>query len=379
MKEVLIDGGILFISLSIQAYIQSYILQFIFDLKFNTSKRLAYSVILGIYGSIAKLFLPINLSSLNPIFALLITTGLLKYYNSDRSVIKCFVYTTVIMLLGAPIEIISGLIIFQIFHLPSNVDNVVATIPVLLMIDLWHGIIACIIYFIKKKSNIIFRFNNKSTYLNIIFAFLFLAPNIIFYTMNRYNYPLYLLIYNAFANLFLVILTIYNTYNSLQLNIKKKELENSELHNKTLSALIDNIRVFKHDYNNVVHAIGGYILLNDMDGLKKYYNGLSKDSQKVNQLEAISPNIINEPSIYGLIASKYQIADLKHLNFNFESVFDYQNLQMPIYDFCKTYLLEKVQKLICNYFLLKILTPIKMLILKKYTKKIILLKTETLV
>jgi two-component system sensor histidine kinase AgrC len=160
-------------------------------------------------------------------------------------------------------------------------------------------------------------------------------PNVIFYANNNYNYPIYLLIYNIIANLALVLIGIYNTYNCVQLKIKKRDLENAQLYNNQLITLIDSIRVFKHDYNNVVQSIGGYVALKDLDGLCNYYKGLLQDCQRVNHMESISPLIINEPSVYGIMASKCQIAELKGIEFNIDSVFDYKKLCMDVYPFCK--------------------------------------------
>lgn len=57
----------------------------------------------------------------------------------------------------------------------------------------------------------------------------------------------------------------------------------------------DSVRGFKHDFDNIVTTIGGYIKTNDMDGLKKYYIQLEEDCQKVNNLYLLNPEIINSP------------------------------------------------------------------------------------
>ena len=91
--------------------------------------------------------------------------------------------------------------------------------------------------------------------------------------MQFHNYEINysILIYNILSNITLVILSVYNTNKQIKLEITERELQNSEMHNKALKELNDSIRVFKHDYNNIVHAIGGYIATDDMPGLEKYY------------------------------------------------------------------------------------------------------------
>lgn len=338
MKELLINGGILFVTTFIQTCAQSFIYTFLFNLDFSIKHRIVFASIITLCYVAFKLFVPMSASWLNPIMFIIMTTSLLKYYNMDRTIWKCLLYSLFVMLLAAPIELLSGLIVFYVLQKsPADTNSTIISIPTFLLIDFWHIIIALSLYFVKKKQKLTFDIGNKSTYINILFAFLFIGPNIVFYTSNRYNYPLYLLIYNIIANLSLVILSAYNTYKSMQLEIKKRDLINSELHNKSLKELLDSIRVFKHDYNNLIHAIGGYISCGDIKGLEKYYKGASKEAKRVNRLESISPIKINEPSVYGLIAGKFEFADSKGVDFNFESIFDYQKLDMPIYDFCKIF------------------------------------------
>lgn len=335
MKEILINGVIFFSSIFVQLYTQSFILELIFELKYTKTTRLIITLILAFCMTTSKLLFPINLSFISPLVCLVVSTILLKHYNKERTIFKCILYNLFLMILSAPIEAIGAWLGFKIFSMQANNENIIETIPILLVVNILYIVITLIICLFKKRTNIIFNFNKKSTYINLLVAFLFIAPNIIFYTLNRYDYPLSLLLYNIFANIALVVLTVYNTYKNIKLETTERDLQNSEMHNKSLNELVDSIRLFKHDYNNVVHAIGGYVSTNDMEGLSKYYEGLAKDSKKVNQLENISPDKINEPSIYGIFASKYQTAESKHIEFNFDSMINYQNIDMPVYDFCK--------------------------------------------
>ena len=171
--------------------------------------------------------------------------------------------------------------------------------------------------------------------INILLVILIIAPNIMFYAANQYNYPLYLLVFNIIMNILLVALSVYNTYKGVQLEKKKHELKLSEQHNKTLNALVDSIRAFKHDYSNMVHSLGGYITFGDLEGLEKFYEGLSRETKKAGQLESISPIKITEPSVYTLFATKHEDARAKDILFSVETMCDYKKLNMPIFDFCK--------------------------------------------
>ena len=97
----------------------------------------------------------------------------------------------------------------------------------------------------------------------------------------------------------------------------------------------DNIRCFKHDYNNVITTIGGYVQSEDIEGLKKYYSQLLADCSRSNNLSTLSPEVINEPAIYSLLTNKYHKANELGIDINIEAFLDFHKLNMKIYEFTK--------------------------------------------
>lgn len=147
--------------------------------------------------------------------------------------------------------------------------------------------------------------------------------------------PILVIIF-SFITLISYCFTIY--YNFIQINklqIISQDLENTKKYNETLSSLYDNVKSFKHDFYNIVLIIGGFINNNDIDGLKKYYDGLEKDCQRVNNIALLNPKVINNAGIYNLLMKKYQKAINMGIKVNFEIFFDFNKLQMPIYDFSR--------------------------------------------
>ena len=114
-----------------------------------------------------------------------------------------------------------------------------------------------------------------------------------------------------------------------------QKLENEKEYNKTLHILHDSVRGFKHDFDNIVTTIGGYIKTNDMKGLEKYYSQLEEDCEKVNNLYILNPDIINNPGIYNLLTTKYSEAVEKGIKVNLTFLLDLNNLHMKIYEFAR--------------------------------------------
>lgn len=123
----------------------------------------------------------------------------------------------------------------------------------------------------------------------------------------------------------------------MKLDITTRDLENAESYNNSLTILYDNVRGFKHDFDNIVNSISGYIQVNDMEGLKKYFSSLETDCTKTRNVQLLNPNIINNPAIYNLLVSKYKKATDLDITINFEFFFDFNNLHMSIYDFSKIF------------------------------------------
>ena len=97
------------------------------------------------------------------------------------------------------------------------------------------------------------------------------------------------------------------------------------------------MRIFKHDFHNIVQGIGGYIDTNNMEGLKKYYSQLLKDCNRVNNLTALNPSVINNPAIYNVMADKYHKADGIGVQIKLGVFVDLNEFEthMKIYEFTK--------------------------------------------
>ena len=160
---------------------------------------------------------------------------------------------------------------------------------------------------------------------------LMLIQTYIFFT-NKSQIPIQLIITGIISTILLLLLVIYNLILATKLSKTLKELENKKFQNKTLSLLHDNVRCFKHDFNNIIQSIGGYIALNDMNGLEKYYKELFEDCKETNNLSILNPETINNPSIYSILANKYFRASEKGITMTFDIFTDLSNINFNIYE-----------------------------------------------
>ena len=149
------------------------------------------------------------------------------------------------------------------------------------------------------------------------------------------NLPIYVTAISLIVLLGYYIISFYSLIKTTKLQMTEQILEQTNQYNKTLTILHDNIRCFKHDYNNMITTLGGYILSEDNEGLKKYYNELLQDCSRVKSLSALSPEVINNPAIYSLLTNKYHQASELGINMNIESFMDFHKINMKVYEFTK--------------------------------------------
>lgn len=167
---------------------------------------------------------------------------------------------------------------------------------------------------------------------NFIFGLFAIFVQSSLFSMYRDTFPSNLLVINVLSLIIYFSISIYGLIRTTQLEQTKSELETEKIYNKTLSLLHDNIRCFKHDFNNIVQSIGGYIALNDMEGLKKYYSNLLEDCKETNNLNLLNPETINNPSIYSLLTNKYFLSTEKGIKMTFNVFTDLSNINFNIYE-----------------------------------------------
>ncbi|SHH54767.1 two-component system, AgrA family, sensor histidine kinase AgrC [Tepidibacter thalassicus DSM 15285] len=119
-----------------------------------------------------------------------------------------------------------------------------------------------------------------------------------------------------------------------KLYIEKNEKRNIQLYVNMIEESLENMRVFRHDYRNTLMCINGYILTNNMEGLKKYfYENLMNDKyMNVNIYGLI--NIKNIP-VKGLVSIKLAKASSLGLNLNLNIENNIEDFLLRDIDICK--------------------------------------------
>lgn len=328
---------VLFIPLAfIESSLTLYLITSIFSFKAEKKEKILYIVSAALISLISMFFLK---SPINLIFNY-ISSFIIIYLIFKRNIIK----TVISGLLPSFIFTIVQSLLFNPYITLLNI-----TFDDFMVIPIYKFPLALLIYFIVFLVTYIFRNNklhlsqlenldkkSKSLIIaNLVFGLIYIVIEI-FITMKYLNIlPLTFTFANFAMLLLYFIITLYSISKIIKLKTATTQLESAEEYNKTLHILHDNVRGFKHDFDNIVTTIGGYINTDDMEGLKKYYVQLEQDCERVNNLYILNPDSINNPGIYNLLTSKYHEATEKGIDVNIYFLLDLNDLHMKIYEFAR--------------------------------------------
>ncbi len=130
---------------------------------------------------------------------------------------------------------------------------------------------------------------------NLVLGFFTLAIQLVITIYYTDVLPILITFLSFISLLAYFAISIFSLTRVMKLTLTTRKLQSAEEYNKTLHILHDNVRGFKHDFDNIVTTIGGYVRTNDMKGLENYYIQLEDDCQRVNNLYLLNPEIVNNP------------------------------------------------------------------------------------
>ena len=320
--------------LFIEAPLSFSLINNVFNLSCTKKQKYLYILVVSIVGTLASFILswPYNII-LNYLTAFLILYFVMKL-NFIKSLIATVFPSIIFNLLGT----LLAKPYLAIFHITYEQTNTIIMyrIPFALLTYLIVFIINKVIKYKSVTIDILENFDNKNK-LIITLNFIFGLFNIMFQGIITAYYtdtlPIQITFLNFISLLMYFVLSFLSLAKISNLVTTTQKLESAEEYNKTLHILHDNVRGFKHDFDNIVTTIGGYIKTNDMEGLEKYYSQLQEDCSKVNNLYILNPDIINNPGIYNLLTTKYSEAEEKGIKVNLTFLLDLNELHMKIYEF----------------------------------------------
>ena len=327
---------ILIIFSFIETYVTMKFTTIVLNINYTKKQRNTYIIILSISMILSTLFIPNTIS----VFIHLILTPIIFKLSFKSSTVKAILADILPMLVSVIIEsLYSQLFLLIIRKEPTEYQNIIIyRIPIMITIYLTILLISFVIKAIKDNYTLfenIDKNRKKILVLNLFFIIIIIA--IQFYLFIFYNkvLPLFITLISLISLICYFTISIYSIMKSIKLDNTKRELEQSELYNKTLELLYNNVSAFKHDFSNIITAFGGYIDTKNQEGLEKYYNQIIDECHINNNLSTLNPKVINNPAVYNILATKYYKADELGITINLQIFIDLNKLKIDIYEFCR--------------------------------------------
>ena len=146
-------------------------------------------------------------------------------------------------------------------------------------------------------------------------------------------------IYNDVSLIVLMLISIilinFNIVNKYKLNKDLAYIENLEKDNSVLTKENDKIRIFKHDFNNIIQAMNGYIQTEDIPALKTYVKKMIKDVNDTDEENLGNKYFLNNKAMANLLSRKYKKAKSENVNIKFEIMFELSLLNKYEYEFIR--------------------------------------------
>lgn len=335
-NEGLIHIVSMFLTIFIEVPLSFALISNLFNVKCSNSKKLLYILITSFIAIFAMNVIPRPFNVIiNYIAAFLLVYFIFKF--SLLKTVVASIFPSIVFMLLENLLLNPYISVLNISYLEAQ------TVPIYrLPFSILLYLIVFIITLILKYKHVVIdildtidKQNKTILLLNFIFGIAYIIFQVFLTAFYIDILPIQYSLFNFICLLIYFSLSIHSLTRIMKLVTTTQKLESAEEYNKTLHILHDSVRGFKHDFDNIVTTIGGYIKTNDMKGLEKYYSQLEEDCSKVNNLYILNPDIINNPGVYNLLTSKYSEAEEKGIKVNLTFLLDLNNLHMKVYEFAR--------------------------------------------
>lgn len=328
---VIIFYTIIWTILNIKLYEQ------LLDIEISKKRKTIWFILEAISISFGKIMFPASVYKIVNLALFPIITNLVLKVKMERCLVLQLIDYIAIFL----IELLLAQNLSKLFGIDSYFEGMYIPAYRLIMVGIIL-IVEYIVYRTMKLKNVVINFPNVLTIKQQATIIIFYIMGLLVITgksveVDKYNDNFHYIMF-VIDTTFIILTFILSMKYIMNISIVEKrneEIEELELYNQNLNELYDNVRAFRHDFGNIVQAMGGYINAEDTTALKVMYKDLLNECQENNELELLNPELINDPAIYNIINHKYNKAKKENIKMNIEILSDIEKLKIDTYEFSR--------------------------------------------
>lgn len=285
-------------------------------------------------GKLINIFLP-NFKWLKPIITIIaipISSLLIYKLKLYKGVIATVLYLASCAIVEVIVILIMQSFDLDLYYISNNVHyNSLLACAI--------ALVECIIIAFIYQFSVIYNMtlakveNKLKCFLPQLIAIIVcMFPTMALLMFNYFKYSALFIVINLMQLLVVAFVGIYNLKFVAKHENTEQELANTIIHNETLSKVNEGVRGFKHDMGNIVQAILGYIAINDSEGAKKYCQNLVIGFNDINILSILSPKVIDDPAIYGVVVNKILVARDKNMTLSLDINTSVSDINFPKFE-----------------------------------------------
>lgn len=221
------------------------------------NQKLMYVLSFSIITIILNSFIPKIYSG----FLLMVVCPILVMLIFKANFLKAIVAEILPLLISSILEIFISKIYLVCFDTPYDIA---VSIPI------YRESIVLLVYFcifltykLSKRYNLnialvdnMDKKNKTLLIINLVVGIVAIGIQLFLSNFYNENLPGLITLLSIISLIVYFITSLYSLSSITQLQITSQSLEEAQLYNKSLKILHDNVRAFKHDFSNIVQAIG---------------------------------------------------------------------------------------------------------------------------
>ena len=333
VKNNILLAAIIIIFSFILDFIMTEVILELFDIKVEKKEKFKFWIITAIFTSLSRLFIKVPYFRIVNICVLLVKLVIILKQTIEKSIVASLI-TSVIVIVA---ELFFSKSFYFMYPVKSHAEGMINPYYRLSLL-IFSCVLVKLIYFIIKKFKFKFEFQDdlSSKNKNLLLLEYVMCCNLVI--LNSYEILLANKLVTPITIINIMVLMSYgikSILNSRKLEESKIKIKTLKNYNKNLNIMYDDIRSFKHDFANIVQAMGGYIDTENLGGLKDMHAQLIEELKEINNAEILNPETINNPAIYNILNSKYYKARENNINMNIEVLLDLEKIEIATLDFCR--------------------------------------------
>ncbi|MBU3129928.1 GHKL domain-containing protein [Clostridium tagluense] len=321
--------------LFIMFYVQLYIGCKLKEIKFNVNTNNFITILSSsiLYYYVLKInYLNDYKVIITTIFLMIILAVLIEH--NILYLIQTTFFITLIMILS---ESLTAQFFINVLNLNSKVlstnkitfifFNIILFITAVFIINLKEVVTVFLISKFKIKDN--------DFMVNTIFMASLMIVFIVIYFLAYKSFNKDTVVITFLSSIVCLMLILIFFHKNYMLKVKQQEIIQLKTYTSIIENLVDDVSKFKHDYNNIIFMVKGYLEDNNVEELKRIFNKELIHECDYENNEILKLKKIKDAGLKGLLTSKIVKFYLDNITLSIEVLDTIDTFNIDIIDLCR--------------------------------------------